>query len=55
MAMLDKRYFSAACSRRGQPSFIPERLLRALLSQALYSVRFERQLMERLDDDLLFC
>ena len=33
---------------------LPEKLLRALLLQALYSIRSERQLMERLDFDLLF-
>ena len=38
----------------GRPSIAPEKLLRALLLQALYSVRSERQLMEQLDDNLLF-
>jgi transposase len=38
----------------GRPSIPPEQLLRALLLQALYSIRSERQLMERLDFDLLF-
>src|SRR5881275_3436625 len=38
----------------GRPSIPPERLLRALLLQAFYSIRSERQLMERLDYDLLF-
>jgi transposase len=38
----------------GRPSIPPERLLRALLLQAFYSIRSERQLMERLDFDLLF-
>ena len=38
----------------GRPSIPPEQLLRALLLQAFYSVRSERQLMERLDFDLLF-
>ena len=32
----------------------PEKLLRAMLLQVLYSIRSERQLMERLDFDLLF-
>lgn len=36
------------------PSVAPERLLRALLLQALYSIRSERQLMEQLDYNLLF-
>src|SRR5690349_25025230 len=38
----------------GRPSIPPERLLRALLLQAFYSVRSERQLMEQLDYNLLF-
>ncbi len=38
----------------GRPSIPPEQLLRALLLQAFYSLRSERQLMERLDFDLLF-
>lgn len=46
--------FDALYARLGRPSIPPERLLRALLLQALYSVRSERQLMERLDYDLLF-
>jgi transposase len=33
----------------GRPSIAPEKLLRALLLQAFYSVRSERQLMEQLD------
>jgi transposase len=32
----------------------PERLLRATMSQLLYSIRSERQLVERLESDLLF-
>jgi transposase len=38
----------------GRPSIPPERLLRALLLQAFYTVRSERQLMEQLDYNLLF-
>jgi transposase len=38
----------------GRPSIAPERLLRAMLLQAFYGVRSERQLMERLEFDLLF-
>jgi len=38
----------------GRPSIPPERLLRALLLQAFYGIRSERQIMERLDHDLLF-
>jgi transposase len=46
--------FAALYSRVGRPSIAPERLLRALLLQCFYSVRSERQLMERLEFDLLF-
>jgi transposase len=38
----------------GRPSIAPEKLLRALLLQILYSVRSERQLMEQLNYNLLF-
>jgi transposase len=38
----------------GRPSIAPEKLLRALLLQAFYSVRSERQLMEQLNYNLLF-
>jgi transposase len=38
----------------GRPSIPPEQLLRALLLQAFYGIRSERQLMERLHFDLLF-
>jgi transposase len=38
----------------GRPSIAPEKLLRALLLQALYTIRSERQLMEQLDFNLLF-
>jgi transposase len=38
----------------GRPSIAPERLVRALLLQALYSVRSERQVMEQMDYNLLF-
>lgn len=46
--------FEAAYSRLGRPSVPPERLLKALLLMALYSIRSERQLCERIDTDLLF-
>ena len=35
----------------GRPSIPPERLLRALLLQAFYGIRSERQIMERLEHD----
>jgi transposase len=47
-------HFEALYVRRGRPSIPPERLLRALLLQALYSIRSERQLMEQIDYNLLF-
>ena len=46
--------FDALYSSCGRPSIPPERLLRALLLQVLFSVRSERQLMEQLDYNLLF-
>src|SRR5215470_6051319 len=46
--------FSKLYSRMGRPSIPPERLLRALLVQAFYSIRSERQLVERIEFDLLF-
>jgi transposase len=46
--------FAALYSGVGRPSIPPEKLLRAMLLQAFYSIRSERQLMERLDFDLLF-
>ncbi len=48
------RRFTAMYARVGRPSIPPERLLRALLLQILYTIRSERLLMERLDHDLLF-
>lgn len=48
-ALFDARY-----SHTGRPSVAPEKLLRALLLQVLYTVRSERQLMEQLDYNLLF-
>src|SRR5919112_5246782 len=46
--------FTLLYARIGRPSIPPEKLLRAMLLQALYSIRSERQLMERLEYDLLF-
>ena len=48
------REFSALYSPLGRPSIPPEKLLRAMLLQAFYSIRSERLLMERLEYDLLF-
>jgi transposase len=46
--------FDALYAPIGRPSIPPEQLLRALLLQAFYTVRSERQLMEQLDYNLLF-
>ena len=46
--------FSALYKGFGRPSIPPERLLRATLLQLLYSIRSERQLVERLEFDMLF-
>src|SRR6059036_3299105 len=46
--------FGQLYSRVGRPSIAPEKLLRALLLQVLYTVRSERLLMEQLNDNLLF-
>jgi transposase len=47
-------HFDTLYARSGRPSIAPEKLVRALLLQALYSVRSERQLMEQLNYNLLF-
>src|SRR5262249_30203400 len=46
--------FARLYAKTGRPSIPPEKLLRALLLQVLYSVRSERQLIEQLDYNLLF-
>ena len=46
--------FAELYSGMGRPSIPPERLLRAMLLQAFYGIRSERQLMERMEFDLLF-
>ena len=46
--------FDAIYGEDGRTSIPPERLLRALLMQMLYSVRSERMLMEQLEYNLLF-
>jgi transposase len=46
--------FAALYSDEGRPSIPPEQLLSALLLQAFYGLRSERQLMEQLDYNLLF-
>src|SRR4026208_187104 len=47
--------FAALYAPLGRPSIPPEKLLRASLLQAFYSIRSERQLMERLGSCLLVC
>ena len=46
--------FDEMYAKVGRPSIAPERLLRALLLQALYSIRSERMLVEQLEYNLLF-
>lgn len=46
--------FARLYPKIGRPSIPPEKLLRALLVQVLYSIRSERQLMEQLDYNLLY-
>lgn len=48
------RDFSRMYARAGRPSIPPEKLLRALLLQILYTLRSERMLMEQLSYNLLF-
>lgn len=48
------RRFDRMYAKGGRPSIAPERLLRALLLQALYSIRSERMLVEQLEYNLLF-
>ena len=51
---LSEEFSVLYAARMGRPSLPPEMLLRAMLLQAFYSIRSERQLMERLEFDLLF-
>jgi transposase len=53
LARLSPR-FGTLYIKFGRPSIAPEKLLRALLLQVLYTIRSERQLMEQLDYNLLF-
>ena len=55
VALIDlSRAFAALYTDVGRPSIAPEKLLRAMLLQTFYGIRSERQLMERLEFDLLF-
>src|SRR5262252_4448653 len=53
LAALDGE-FAKIYADSGRPSIPPERLLRALLLQAFYTIRSETQLMEQLDYNLLY-
>jgi transposase len=53
LALLDAE-FARLYAADGRPSIAPERLLRAVLIQILFSIRSERQLMEQLQYNLLF-
>ncbi len=50
---LGAEFDAVYATRIGRPSIPPERLLRALLLQAFYGIRSERQIMERLEFDLV--
>jgi transposase len=54
LGALSEDFSALYAARMGRPSIPPEMLLRAMLLQAFYSIRSERQLMERLEFDLLF-
>jgi transposase len=54
LTALDGDFAALYPARLGRPSIPPERLLRGMLLQAFYGIRSERQLMERMEFDLLF-
>jgi transposase len=56
LAAMDERFSAMyeADVRGGRPSIAPEKLMRAMLLQVLYSVRSERQLVEQIHYNLLF-
>jgi transposase len=54
LSALDEDFETLYPRRLGRPSIPPERLLRAMLLQVFYGLRSERQLMERIEFDLLF-
>ncbi|PWC86876.1 transposase [Azospirillum sp. Sp 7] len=47
--------FAGLYASTGRPPIPPEQVLKALLLQAFYSIRSERQLAEQIDFNLLFC
>lgn len=56
LAKMDEKFSAMyeADIKGGRPSIAPEKLMRAMLLQVLYSVRSERQLVEQLSYNLLF-
>ena len=54
LSRLSAEFDALYAAGAGRPPIPPERLMRALLLQAFYGLRSERQLMERLEFDLLF-
>lgn len=54
LADLSEDFAALYPPKLGRPSIPPERLLRAMLLQGFYGIRSERQLMERMEFDLLF-
>lgn len=56
LANMDEKFSAMyeADVKGGRPSIAPEKLMRAMLLQVLYSVRSERQLVEQLSYNLLF-
>jgi transposase len=54
LAEMSAEFDALYAAKVGRPSTPPEMLLRAMLLQAFYTIRSERQLMERLEFDLLF-
>jgi len=53
LATMDKE-FGAVYAKTGRPSVPPERLLKAMLLQILFTIRSERLLVERIDCNLLY-
>jgi transposase len=56
LTSMDERFSAMyeADIKGGRPSIAPEKLVRAMLLQVLYSVRSERQLVEQINYNLLF-
>jgi transposase len=56
LAKMDAKFSAMyeAHAKAGRPSIAPEKLMRAMLLQVLYSVRSERQLVEQIQYNLLF-